>query len=97
MTKGVPALSAGDDAPVELHSAPFLAVLEAGRAAGHLSLATVVRALKDVELTPRFIAAVEETIRREGIVFDGPDGDLRAGGWFRAAVGESPPSISPPA
>ena len=90
MTKGVPALSAGDDAPVELHSAPFLAVLEAGRAAGHLSLATVVGALKDVELTPRLIAAVEETIRRAGIVFDGPDGDLRAAGVVPGGGGRIP-------
>ena len=90
MTKGVPALSTGDDAPAELRSAPFLAALEVGRATGHLSLATVIGALKDVELTPRLIAAVEEVIRREGISFDGPDGDLRAAGVVPGGGGRIP-------
>ena len=90
MTKGGPALAAGDETPVELVTAPFLAAVEAGRAAGHLSLATVVSALKDVELTPELIAAVEEHIRREGIAFDGPEGDLRAAGVVPGGGGKVP-------
>jgi len=90
MTKGGPALSASDETPIELVSAPFRAAVEAGRAAGHLSLATVVSALKDVELTPELIAAVEEHIRREGISFDGPDGDLREAGVVPGAAGKVP-------
>jgi RNA polymerase primary sigma factor len=76
MTEGLPTLSRGEEQPGVLRSPAFLAILEAGRAGGRLTLEDLMPALERVELTPDLVVAVTECILAQGIEFDAGELDI---------------------
>jgi RNA polymerase primary sigma factor len=76
MTERTPTLSDEGETPAVVASAPFLTLIEIGRARGELTMDDVVPALGTTELTAEVLAAVIERIHGAGIEFDGGELDL---------------------